>query len=62
MKGPHAERIRASLARWESEDDRSRRLAETDQAAAEVREVERADQILHDHDLSSSLEHEGVLL
>lgn len=62
MNGPHAEQIHASLAKWESEDDHTRRLAETDQAAAEAREVERTDRILHNRDLSSSLENEGVLL
>jgi hypothetical protein len=62
MNGPHAEQIRTSLAKWESEDDHTRRLAETDQAEAEAREVERTDQILHNRDLSSSLEKEGVLL
>jgi type IV secretory pathway TraG/TraD family ATPase VirD4 len=62
MNGPHADQVRASLAKWESEDDHTRRLAETDQAAAEAREVERTDQLLHNRDLSSSLEDEGVLL
>ena len=62
MNGVYAEQIRASLAEWESEDDHTRRLAETDQAVAETREVERTDQILHNSDLSSSLENEGVLL
>ena len=62
MNGGYAEQIRASLAKWESEDNHTRRLAETDQAVAETREVDRTDQILHNSDLSSSLENEGVLL
>ena len=62
MNGAYADQIRASLAKWESEDDHTRRLAETDQAVAETSEVDRTDQILHNRDLSSSLENEGVLL
>lgn len=61
MNGVYAEQIRASLAKWESEDDHTRRLAETDQAV-ETGEVDGTDQILHNRDLSSSLENEGVLL
>jgi hypothetical protein len=62
MNGPHADAIRASLAKWESDDDHTRRVAETDQAIAETRETDRADELLHNRDLSSSLSNEGVLL
>lgn len=62
MSGPQASQIRVSLAKWESGDDQTRRLAETDQARAEARETDRTDQVLHNRDLSSSLANEGVLL
>ncbi|WP_375497454.1 TraM recognition domain-containing protein [uncultured Jatrophihabitans sp.] len=62
MNGPHAEAIRASLAKWESNDGHARRVVETDQAIAETRETDRAEALLHNRDLSSSLSNARVLL
>lgn len=59
---PVAEQIRASLAKWESEDSRDRRLAETESMSAEARLAELNDQILRDDRFASSMKNEGVLL
>jgi Type IV secretory pathway, VirD4 components len=62
MGGPYAEQISASLAKWESEDSRDRRVAETESASAETRLAELNDQILRDDRIASSMKNEGVLL
>ncbi len=62
MAGPYAEQISASLAKWETEDRRERRVAETSSAGAEARRAELRDHILNDERLASSLSNEGVLL
>lgn len=62
MAGPYAEQITASLAKWESEDSRDRRVAETESVSAEARLAELNDQILRDQQLASSMTNGGVLL
>ncbi len=62
MAGPYAEQISASLAKWESEDSRDQRVAETETASAEARLAELNDHILRDERLASSMTSEGVLL
>jgi type IV secretory pathway TraG/TraD family ATPase VirD4 len=62
MSGPYAEQISASLAKWESEDDRDQRVAETEAASAEARLAELNDHILRDERLASSMKSEGVRL
>jgi type IV secretory pathway TraG/TraD family ATPase VirD4 len=62
MAGPYAAQIRASLATWESQDNRDRRVAETETVSAEARLAELHDHILHDQRLATSMTNEGVLL
>jgi len=62
MTGEHARAIRDSLARWESDERRDERTAETEQAVIETLDAERNDDILHDAHLAASIESEGVLL
>ncbi len=62
MAGPYADQVRASLAKWESQDSRDQRVAETDSAAAAARLAELNDQILRDERRAPSMTNEGVLL
>lgn len=62
MGGPYAEQISASLAKWENDDTREQRVAETESASAETRLAELNDHILRDERLASSMKNEGVLL
>lgn len=62
MSGPYAEAISASLAKWESHDNRGQRLAETESVSAQTRLAELNDQILTDERRASSMTNKGVLL
>lgn len=62
MAGPHAQAIRDSLDKWESQERRDARWAQDGQAAIEVLDTEGRDAILRDDQLRSAIENEGVLL
>lgn len=62
MTGEHAAAIRDSLARWESDERRDERAADTDQGVIETLDTELNDEILRDTHLASSIKSEGVLL
>lgn len=62
MAGPNAPAIRASLDRWETDERRDDRLAETAAAEQEAIETELNDVVLTDSELAQSIEKEGVLL
>ncbi|SOD72926.1 type IV secretory pathway TraG/TraD family ATPase VirD4 [Jatrophihabitans sp. GAS493] len=62
MAGPNAPAIRASLDKWETDERRNDRLAETAAAEQEAIDTELNDVVLTDRELAQSIEKEGVLL